>query len=77
MHCLGKTSIVSKQTPLFLYSGDIILTTTGGEITHSTLTTHDVQVGPLERNQTILENALKKQLALKRYRYCIYNFSTI
>lgn len=65
---LGKTSMVSNQIPLMMNSGEVVLATSGGQLTQLTLSTHEtVQLGILEKDTSVLENTLQSQLALQRF----------
>ncbi|XP_063927605.1 WD repeat-containing protein 19 [Zophobas morio] len=65
---IGQTSLVSKQTPLLMYSGEVISATSGGQISRLMLNTHDShQAGISEREHTILESNFHKQIALHRF----------
>lgn len=64
---IGSTSLVSKQTPLLMYSGEVMSATSGGQLTQLNLSTHDTNLlGIGERDQSILEANFKKQIALHR-----------
>jgi hypothetical protein len=64
---VGQTSLVSKQIPLLMYSGEVMSATSGGQLTQLMLNTHDsLQVGLGERDQTIMEANFNKQIALHR-----------
>lgn len=67
MQFVGTTTLVSKQIPLFMFSGDVILATSGGQLTQLTLSTHEAsQLGVIDREPKVLESLLSKQLALHR-----------
>ncbi|RZB40660.1 WD repeat-containing protein 19 [Asbolus verrucosus] len=65
---VGQTSLVSKQTPLLMYAGEVMSATSGGQLTQLILNTHDsLQIGINERDQAILEANFNKQIALHRF----------
>ncbi|KAK9743679.1 WD domain, G-beta repeat [Popillia japonica] len=65
---IGKTSLVSKQIPLLMYSGNIMSATTGGQLSHITLSTHDSAVLTIIDNDLVaLETNFNKQLSLHRF----------
>ncbi|KAJ8943661.1 hypothetical protein NQ318_005663 [Aromia moschata] len=65
---VGQTILVSKQIPLLMYGGEVMSATSGSQLTQLLLATHDsVQIGIIERDQTILELNFDKQLALHRF----------
>ncbi|EFA01913.1 WD repeat-containing protein 19 isoform X3 [Tribolium castaneum] len=65
---VGQTSLVTKQIPLLMYSGEVISATPGGQITQLILNTHDSpQIGVNEHDQTIQETNFNKQIALYRF----------
>ncbi|KAK5643690.1 hypothetical protein RI129_007535 [Pyrocoelia pectoralis] len=65
---LGSTKLVSKQVPLFMYSGDVHLASSGGQLSQLTLSTHDTSsAGVFEGVKGIEESILKKLLGLHRY----------
>ncbi|CAG9766952.1 unnamed protein product [Ceutorhynchus assimilis] len=66
---IGETVLVSKQTPLIMYQGEVTCATSSGELSQLGLTTHCVsqQVGMIERDGKIMEENFQKQLALHRF----------
>ncbi|KAI4462589.1 osmotic avoidance abnormal protein 1/wd repeat membrane protein [Holotrichia oblita] len=65
---IGRTSLVSKQIPLLMYNGSIMSATTGGQLSHITLSTHDSAIITVTDNDVVaLENNFNKQLALHRF----------
>lgn len=64
---IGATSVLSKQLPLLMYSGEVTCATSGGQLTQIILNTHEfVRSGAVESDVTLLEANLDKQLALHR-----------
>lgn len=65
---IGQTILVTKQIPLLMYAGEVMSATSGGQLTQLMLTTHDsVQMGIIEKDQTVLETNFNKQISLHRY----------
>ncbi|KAG5897933.1 hypothetical protein JTB14_014047 [Gonioctena quinquepunctata] len=66
---IGKTALVTKQTPLLMYAGEVMSATSGGQLTQLALSTHDSpQVGIIERDRAVLEANFNKQMALHRFK---------
>lgn len=65
---IGNTALVSRQTPLLMYGGEVMCATSNGQLSQLALSTHDAPplTGSLDRDGTVLENSFRKQLALHR-----------
>lgn len=65
---IGSTSLVSKQVPLLMYSGEVMSATSGGQLTQLNLATHDsFLLGINDRDQSVLQANFNKQLLLHRF----------
>lgn len=65
---IGNTSLVSKQIPLLMYSGEVMSATSGGQLTQLNLATHDsFLLGINDRDQSVLQANFNKQLSLHRF----------
>lgn len=64
---VGQTTLLSKQIPLLMASGEVLAATTGGQITKLQLSTHDTfPHTSVEKNPKTLEAHFNKQLALNK-----------
>nr|CAI5868921.1 unnamed protein product [Callosobruchus analis] len=60
--------LVSKQIPLLMYAGEVMSASSGGQLTQILLSTHDsMQIGIMDKDQTIVETNFNKQLNLLRF----------
>ncbi|XP_023012404.2 intraflagellar transport protein Oseg6 isoform X1 [Leptinotarsa decemlineata] len=65
---IGQTALVTKQTPLLMYAGEVMSGTSNGQLAQLSLSTHDsVQIGINGRDPVVLETNFNKQLALHRF----------
>lgn len=66
---IGVTNLVSKQLPLHLHAGQVMSASSGGQLSQLNLTTHDTFLLGIDddRDRSILEQNLGKQLALLRF----------
>nr|CAD7392000.1 unnamed protein product [Timema cristinae] len=68
---VGTTKLPSNQVPLLLSGGLVLLETSSGKLTQLVLSTHEVTSSNIhDSHKDSLEQALAKQLVLRRYLYC-------
>nr|CAH7760831.1 unnamed protein product [Callosobruchus chinensis] len=75
---VGRTVLVSKQIPLLMYAGEVMSASSGGQLTQILLSTHDsMQIGIMDKDQTILETNFNKQLNLLRFNTAFSTCTTL